>query len=349
MIPVELIKSHEKMWNIFSRKEEYEPVKLDKHGNFLYRFSSYKNIMEPEVSKFLVEKGFEFFWPDEKKFAVCLTHDVDNLHPSLKNRFFSFFEHAFASDFKSATQALFKRSNFLNNFEQIIKLEGKYEGKSTFFVLTAEKDFIYHRYSADEIEGMLKFIVEEGWEIALHGGYYSHVNYENILNEKRKLEKIIGKEIFGYRNHYLRFKIPDTWNLLSKAGFKYDTTLGYNDMVGFRNGMCHPFKPYDLKNEKEIDILEIPLHIMDVTLFKHMKLSINESWRICKKLIDAVENIGGVITILWHNRTFDNLYYKGWGKIYEKILNYCHEKNAWLTCGKEIWEWCNEEFKGVSN
>ena len=51
--------------------------------------------------------------------------------------------------------------------------------------------------------------------------------------------------MIGYRNHYLRFKLPETWKYLADAGFEYDTTLGYSNALGYRNGMCHPFRPYD--------------------------------------------------------------------------------------------------------
>jgi hypothetical protein len=47
----------------------------------------------------------------------------------------------------------------------------------------------------------------------------------------------------------------------------YDTTFGYNDLVGFRNGMCYPFRPYNLNTASEVNILEIPLALMDGTLF----------------------------------------------------------------------------------
>jgi hypothetical protein len=173
--------------------------------------------------------------------------------------------------------------------------------------------------------------------VGLHGGYYSYNNYEEIFNEKRRLESLLGKEIIGFRNHYLRFKTPDSWKILSKAGFKYDTTFGYSDMVGFRNGMCHPFKPYDLNEEKEIDILEIPLVIMDVALFD-VASSFEEAWNCAKKLIDTVEENSGIITILWHNNVFSSSFRFNWLLLYEKILKYCYEKNAWMASGEEIWK-----------
>ena len=119
------------------------------------------------------------------------------------------------------------------------------------------------------------------------------------------------------------FKVPDTWELLSRAGFKYDTTFAYADCVGFRNGMCHPFKPFNLNTNKEIDILEIPLTIMDATIFLHMNIDQKRAWDLTKQLIDTVEQYNGVITILFHNDTYkleENL------KFYEKLLKYCSEK-----------------------
>jgi len=35
------------------------------------------------VSEFLIENGFRARYPENKTFAVCLTHDVDTLYPSL--------------------------------------------------------------------------------------------------------------------------------------------------------------------------------------------------------------------------------------------------------------------------
>jgi hypothetical protein len=93
-----------------------------------------------------------------------------------------------------------------------------------------------------------------------------------------------------------------------------------------------------LNTNKEIDILEIPLTIMDCTLFDYMKLDIDSAWKLTKLLIDTVEKYNGVITILWHNT-----YMVGYNlKFYEKILDYCERKNAWLTFGEEMWKFWSE-------
>jgi len=74
---------------------------------------------------------------------------------------------------------------------------------------------------------------------------------------------------------------------------------------------------------------------MDGTFDEYMMLNISDSWDLIKKLIDIVEKNRGVFTILWHNSEMldDKL------KLYEKILEYSKEKNAWMTSGEEIWKW----------
>jgi len=335
----EKLKQNKELWDLFTKKEEYNAPVLDKHQRFPYIASKYKNILEPKVSKFLIENGFKFEYPENKKFAVCLTHDIDDIYPSWKYRIFTSFKFGLKLKFKNTYDRFFKKENPYWNFREIIELEKKYNAKSSFYFMTAEKDIHGFRYRINDLKDVLKYIIENDCEVGLHGGYYSYNNLKKIKNEKKKLEKIISRKVIGYRNHFLRFKVPDTWRLLYKAGFKYDTTFSYADMIGFRNGMCHPFKPYDLGTNEKIDIIEIPLIIMDGTLFEYMKLDINEAWKISKKLIGIVERYNGVLTVLWHNTSFDDIFYKGWNAVYKKILSYCYNENAWMTNGEEIHKW----------
>ena len=342
----EKLKQNQELWDLFTRKEEYSPEQLDKYNRFTYAFSGYKNILEPNVSKFLIENGFEVEYPANKTFAVCLTHDVDEIYPPLKHTLLSSLYYMKNLNFNGLKDQLFwkyKRKEFSPywNFKEIMDLEGKYGAKSTFYFLATDKDIRRFRYDIEDLENELGSIVDKGWEVGLHGGYYAYNSLEEMKKEKKRLEKVLGKEIIGYRNHYLRFKVPDTWGLLAGAGFKYDTTFGYDDVVGFRNGMCHPFKPFNLNSDKEIDILEIPLIVMDGALFGSVK-SFEGAWGTTKRLIDTVEKYNGVLTLLWHSNDFNCVFKDSWVKIYKKILEYCHDKNAWMTSGEEVYNWWNE-------
>ena len=194
------------------------------------------------------------------------------------------------------------------------------------------------RAAGVSLEGELGRIVDREWEVGLHGGYYACNDLEEIAREKGRLEQVLGRKVTGYRNHYLRFQVPDSWEILEKAGFRYDTTLGYPDMVGFRNGMCHPFWPYNLRTNMEVGILEIPMVIMDVTLFNSTR-SYSEAWQMAKALIDTVVSCHGVLTLNWHSNSFGCPFRGSWSRLYEKILQHCDSKNAWMTSGIEICKW----------
>ena len=331
-----MMKINNELWDLFTKKEEYNPLLLDVHQRFPYYLSKNRTILEPIASKYLIENGLKVEYPEGKKFAVCLTHDIDVVNFPRSNLLYgaakSLASGKIMNAFKMPFYNINNNWNSLCNFKKIMSIEDKYNAKSSFYFLALNKDDLDFNFNIEDLENEIASITENGWEVGLHGGHEAYNNLEEINKEKKNLEKVLGKEVTGYRNHYLRFKVPETWEFVSKSGFKYDTTFGYADCVGFRNGMCHPFKPFNLDTNKEIDILEIPLTIMDSTLFNYMKLDIKGAWDIIKLLIDAVEKYNGVITILWHNTYMINEYLK----LYEKILKYCYDKGAWMTSGDEI-------------
>lgn len=331
------------LWDLYTRKEEYSPPQLNRYGLFIYGYSENPNILEPAVSRYLVNNGYEIEYPAHKQFAVCLTHDVDEIYPPHKHTLLSALTCLKGLDFNGLKrQAFWKRHGKEKspywNFQDIMNLEEKYGAQSSFYFLATDTDIRRFRYNITDLEDELALIVDRGWEVGLHGGYYACNDLEEILLEKGQLEHILGRKVTGYRNHYLRFQVPNSWETLEKAGFQYDTTLGYSDMVGFRNGMCHPFWPYNLRNNMEVGILEIPMVIMDVTLFNSTR-SYSEAWQMAKALIDTVVSCHGVLTLNWHSNSFGCPFRGSWSRLYEKILQYCDSKNAWMTSGIEICKW----------
>jgi peptidoglycan/xylan/chitin deacetylase (PgdA/CDA1 family) len=333
---IELLKQNKELFDLFTRREEYNTPLLDKYQRFLHCLSRHGNIFQPEVSKFLIDNGLTVDYPEGRKFAVCLTHDIDFVNFSKSEIFFGSSRYLINSQPTNALKMLFyiinKKRNPRWNFKDIMSLEEEYGAKSSFYFLALDKEDEGYNFEIQDLENELGTIGDKGWEVGLHGGHNAYNNFDEIEVEKKRLEKVSGKKVIGYRNHFLKFKVPDTWELLGKAGFKYDATLGYVDCVGFRSGMCHPFKPFNLDTNREIDILEIPLTIMDTTLFDYMKLDVEGAWNITKLLIDIVEKYEGVITILFHNTdvTKDNF------NLYKNILEYCYSKRAWMTSGEEI-------------
>ncbi|MCJ7445193.1 MAG: polysaccharide deacetylase family protein [Methanotrichaceae archaeon] len=328
------------LWEIYVKQGEYH---LDRPDRFFKYDVSLKNfnVLKPTISDFLyINKILNIDYPDDKQFSLCLTHDVDDIYPPYTHTILSLISSLRNPSFHEINRHIFwriKGNKFspYRNFNDIINLEKKYGGASTFFFLAANHDIRRFRYDIEEMEYELGNLIDNGCEIGLHGGYNSYNNKKYIKEEKHRLESVISNRIIGYRNHYLRFKTPHTWEILANLGFKYDTTFGYNDYVGFRNGLCYPFKPFNLNINKEINIIEVPLIIMDAALFG-LSHSFEDAWELSKKLVDEVEKCKGILTLLWHSYAFASSFRRDWIKLYDKILEYGYQKNAYITNCRDI-------------
>ena len=108
---IETLEQNEELWNLFTKKEEYNLYFSDQYDRFPYYLSGQRNVFDPNVSRFLVEKGLCPEYPDGRKFAVCLTHDIDVVYPE---KFYPIIETAKAFDrgnFIDAMKAPFSRIN----------------------------------------------------------------------------------------------------------------------------------------------------------------------------------------------------------------------------------------------
>jgi len=98
----------------------------------------------------------------------------------------------------------------------------------------------------------------------------------------------------------------------------YDSTVGYPDRVGFRAGTCIPYRPWLLSQDREAQLLEIPLIVMDVTLLESMNLQRQELLNVVGRLIEKCRAVGGVFTFLCHNTTLRD---PNFVQSYENILD----------------------------
>lgn len=133
------------------------------------------------MSAFLIENGMEVEYPEGKEFAVCLTHDIDAVYLSRAEIGFS----AAASLVKHQVKSALKRSSNmirrwrpLWNFKNIVELEEKHGTKSSFYFLSLEEHDLDFNYRIQDLENELGNIVDEGWEVGLHGGLEAYDNLD---------------------------------------------------------------------------------------------------------------------------------------------------------------------------
>lgn len=327
-----------KVWDHYSGKQESNRAAFDEKSRLLYSKTVDKHVYtSPYASNFIYENGFRPFYPDGKKFAVCVSHDIDYLFTSpfgIYPRLREVGKHILRGQWPKAARYVNPKMNPRYTIDDLLEIGKKYGIRSSYYFLALEEGEEDYNFDVRSISKLLAKIRESGNEIGLHGGHEAFCNKDVLNKEKERLENAAGISVTGYRNHFLRFH-STTWELLHDAGFTYDTTFGFPDFAGFRNAFCYPFFPSHAFGRNSGQLLELPLLAMDATFIYHLRWDEERTLRHVMGLIDQVRAVNGVMTILWHNTCL----WSPWDKIYNEILKYCYAHDPWFATGEELIAW----------
>lgn len=70
--------------------------------------------------------------------------------------------------------------------------------------------------------------------------------------------------------------------------------------------------------------------------FKGLRIDARTAFHYIVQITDVVENVGGVLTLLWHTNEISNP--ENWA-LYSKILKYLSGKNPWIASVKQVGDW----------
>jgi hypothetical protein len=303
--------------------------------------------------------------PKGHRFIACLTHDVD--HPSIRRHkfdhtIFGFLYRAVVGSLFDALRGRTCLRTLLTNWMAALKLPFVYlglakdfwndfsaytaleaEARSSFFVIPFKHrpgresehqapSFRACSYGAADIATEIRQLVCEDHEIGLHGIDAWH-DSSRAREELEEIRRITGQLEIGVRMHWLYFD-KDSPEVLDRVGVDYDSTVGYNEAVGYRAGTTQVFKP--LRASK---LLEVPLHIMDTALFLRGRqhLSQSQASKLVEEIINNAVRFGGVVTVNWHDRSIapERL----WRDFYVNLLDEFRKRGAWLASARQTVLW----------
>ena len=259
----------------------------------------------------------------------------------------------------------------LGHYEDWLELEKQYGFRSTFFFLAPEptnahvydmdylfSDSITYDGHTMTVAQMMREIGAAGWEIGLHGSYLSALDSKMMANQKHQIENVVKQEVRSVRQHYLQYDVAVTPRLQAEAGLVCDSTQGFNLSMGFRASTSFPYWCWDHQNGVKVPVLEIPMAIMDGSLFERDALGYNteDAIRHCLALMSEVADVGGCLTLNWHPNYLNDARY--W-RTYSVILAEAANRNAWGCSAGQLYDWwtsrerrllqlANERTKGCS-
>jgi hypothetical protein len=300
-------------------------------------------------------------WQGDARFAVLLGHDVDwvrrySVQESIRllGQARGVGSYAFRHGLRLLADSLVRHRtpDPYSAFDRWMEAEIRHGFRSTFYFFADELSQRHaydatYRYSdklrlangSTTVGALMRRMVDEGFEVGLHGSYESYANGDELARQRSAVERGLGSPVFGVRQHFLRFDAASTWAAQEAAGFRYDTTLGYNEAVGFRAGIAAPFHPFDPTKKGPRTLLELPLTAMDGALFRTLKLDARLALRRVREHLEAVEAVGGLAVILWHPNTTDTDAFPGWWECYLGVLKYLEGRSVWVPNAAELASW----------
>ncbi|NDV27494.1 hypothetical protein [Desulfovibrio sp. JC010] len=150
-----------------------------------------------------------------------------------------------------------------------------------------------------------------GWEIGLHPSFGSWGDLQKLFREREALEKYAGARVAACRQHWLRFSFAETWKAQEQAGLLEDSTLGFNDLSGFRNGAALRFHPWDESGGRLLRLKAQPLVLMDSQLFSGRYDNAQDRRSRVAELVQEVRDVRGQASFLWHPHTLGSDF--NWG------------------------------------
>lgn len=318
---------------LISRYEEYLPYEPDEYDRFPYRKSiAFEKgfLNRPLVDEWIILFGKKLSeqFPNLKirntEFDFLPTYDID-MAWSYKNK--GLIRNLGGLVKKPGLERMavltgIKKDPF-DCYDYLDELHEKTRLKPIYFFLVAEKTGIYDKNIPPANPSFRQLISDHAkiYEIGLHPSWQSHEAMDTLKKEKSVLESISAVSVQKSRQHYIRMKLPETYERLVLAGINEDYSMGYGSVNGFRASTSKPFNWYNLSKEKIEPLLIHPFCFMDANSYYEQKQSIQESENELGYYLKICKQVGGNLITVFHNSFLGNAgEFKGWKECYEAFI-----------------------------
>ncbi len=319
---------------MLSRYEEYASSLRDEHGRFLgeYSYAFKCGFLDRPLVDEYVEVLFHFMeraWPGMVRFpsggAVKVSCDVDHPFDGAASGLVRLFSGVAADVIKRGfivqpvkrilngffSQFGIYRFDPFDTFDWYMKTCEKAGKKVTFYFISAntagDLDGFYC-INDSRIVKLMKDIVSRGHEIGVHGSYNSYNDSAQISTEKDILQALLRKSeldisIKEGRQHYLRWDVSFTPDVLNSAGLEYDGSGSFADISGFRFGTSKTFTMWSWAARSALSLKQRPLILMESSVIssKYMGLGYSQEAYDLMSVLKERSLWRGDFSILWHN------------------------------------------------
>lgn len=195
--------------------------------------------------------------------------------------------------------------------------------QTTFFALIDRQSPFdgRHTHRTPALRRLLRELAGAGYHLGIHPSYLTFQDPEQMQREVGYLQDLLGQPIQRSRQHFLRFRYPDTYRALLACGIEEDHTPCLVHQGGFPHGMARAFPWYDLLAEQETTLRLHPTIVMDRSLQQYAQLGPAQALARVRELGQIVQRYGGVFTLLLHNESLsETAEWQGWSEVVQAMV-----------------------------
>jgi len=280
-------------------------------------------------------------WPNNAPFALGISHDLDINRRKIPGGVKMLGKAVFSDNIPGGTAgSLIGLSHSIVSAFTVAKNPyctfGKWfevEPGGTYFVFAGKRRSSHDpTYKIKKVIRDLSSYDRSKFEIALHNGINTWSDSEGLSRRRSDLADLFNLDIKGIRPHYLDFHLPDFWKNLK--GFSYSSSIGSDTIPGFTCGLNFPFFAFDFNTGETLDVLEMPIGLMDCSLFSVRDITLRD--RTLNEILNISASSHGLLVLDWHARTAYAPDFPGWFETYLYILEKAKSAGAFIAPLGEI-------------
>lgn len=325
---------------LLSRYEEYLPHRKDMYGRYAYENSVAfrENFLQtPLVNNWLLDlknvllARFPALQAGNASFTLLPTYDIDIAWSYQYKGWWRNAGGLLRSLLKGQWWLAGERIRVLrgkekdpfDSFGWLHQLHERFKLKPYYFFLVPQKRGRYDKNISPACPAMQQLIRDHviRYPIGIHPSWISGDDTAMLKKEIDTLSVLNGNPVSASRQHYIRFNLPDGYRRLIDHGIRFDFSMGYGSINGFRASIASPFYWYDLEKEEQTELLLFPFCFMEANSFYEQKYSANQALEEMRHYFQAVKAVNGYFIMIWHNSFLgtDRLF-KGWKEVYEQFI-----------------------------
>jgi hypothetical protein len=286
-----------------------------------------QRVLEPQVGP----PGFPR-WPGGARAAACAGHDVD--YPEVKRLVepLRALRRLGGRGAAPAVELLLGRRHHWH-FDGWTRTERELGMRSAFYFVARPGSLLEYALGRPDpfydvgdarYRRLLSSLAGSGFEVGMQASYEAYRDQAVFRAEKAKVEEVLGAAVFGNRHHYWHLNPADAEDTLlihEAAGLLYDSSLAFEQTIGWRRGLTWPFFPYSHRLRRPIRTLQLQTAWMDDQLFGYAAHNGSGSRQaLIGELVETARAQGGLLLADMHEYVFDPVLFPGWAKTWFELF-----------------------------